>query len=151
MNDNDRPEKADRSDASATQTRDREQTTRGSAEADRDAMSRDVPRDVRDREDVRDDGEEGFLPPERMEDLRQRWNDIQAGFVDDPRTAVEKAQGLVAKTVNELTDIFSNERASLESQWNRGQQADTEVLRVALTRYRVFFNRLLRTDVNDRR
>ena len=86
---------------------------------------------------------ESFLPPDRMEDFRERWDDIQAGFVDDPRNSVQKAHGLVSSLVKELNEVFTHERSGLESQWNRGEQADTENLRVALQRYRVFFNRLL--------
>ncbi len=85
-----------------------------------------------------------FLPQDRMEELRARWNDIQAEFVDDPRTAVQQAHGLVTKLVTELTETFSRERSGLESEWNRGEEADTENLRIALKRYRLFFNRLLR-------
>ena len=84
-----------------------------------------------------------FLPDERMSSLRQRWNDVQAGFVDDPRTAVQNAQTLVTEIVTELTETFTRERTNLESQWSGGGDADTEALRVALQRYRSFFNRLL--------
>ena len=94
----------------------------------------------------REEYDQGFLPPERMEDLRERWNDVQAGFVDDPRSAVEQAHGLVESTVEELTKIFTDERANLESQWKHGDRADTEQLRVALQRYRSFFARLLWRD-----
>ena len=52
---------------------------------------------------------------------------------------------MVAEIVNELTQRFTNERASLESRWNRDEQPDTEDLRIALQRYRDFFNRLLGT------
>jgi hypothetical protein len=91
----------------------------------------------------RDDA--AFLPNDRMDDLRRRWADLQAEFVDDPRASVQEAHAMVAEIVNELTERFSNERASLESQWNRDEQPDTEDLRVALQRYRDFFNRLLGT------
>lgn len=104
-----------------------------------------------DASDDRYRGDEGFLPVERMEDLRNRWNGIQVGFVDDPKSAVEEAHALVTTTVKELTEIFAGERANLEGQWNGGGQADTETLRVALRRYRVFFNRLLRSDRDDER
>lgn len=89
-----------------------------------------------------------FLPNDRMGDLRRRWTDIQAEFVDDPRASVKDAHTMVAEIVNELTERFTNERSNLESQWNRDQQPDTEELRVALQRYRDFFNRLLgKTEV----
>ena len=85
----------------------------------------------------------GFLPMDRISELRARWSDIQTRFVDDPRTSVREAHGMVAEITNELTETFTSERASLESQWNRQEQPDTEALRVALQRYRDFFNRLL--------
>lgn len=100
------------------------------------------PRDTRDTAEARET--DTFLPPDRMEEFRDRWDDIQAGFVDDPRNSVQKAHGLVSSLVNELNDVFTRERSGLESQWNRGEDADTENLRVALQRYRGFFNRLLR-------
>ena len=91
------------------------------------------------------DTDEGFLPGEQMDDLRERWSDVQASFVDDPRTAVQQAHELVTNLVDELTNTFTRERTNLESQWNGNGQADTEALRVALQRYRSFFNRLLGT------
>jgi len=87
----------------------------------------------------------GFLPDDRMTSLRERWNDVQAGFVDDPQNAVQQAHGLVTGLVDELVRTFSQERTTLEGQWKGGGNADTETLRVALQRYRSFFNRLLGT------
>jgi|1185.fasta_scaffold477693_1 hypothetical protein len=75
--------------------------------------------------------------------LRMRWNDVQAGFVDDPRDCVQKADGLVSDVVRQLIDGFTEARSRLEQQWSRGEQASTEDLRVALKRYREFFDRLL--------
>lgn len=42
-----------------------------------------------------------------------------------------------------LAETFAEERARLESQWDRGDNVSTEDLRVALQRYRSFFGRLL--------
>jgi hypothetical protein len=42
-----------------------------------------------------------------------------------------------------LAETFAQERANLEQQWGRGQEASTEDLRQALQRYRSFFQRLL--------
>jgi hypothetical protein len=75
--------------------------------------------------------------------LRTRWDDVQAGFVDDPREAVQNADGLVAEVIEELTSGFASARSRLEEQWARGEQASTEDLRLALKRYREFFQRLL--------
>jgi hypothetical protein len=75
--------------------------------------------------------------------LRARWEAIQAGFVDEPRRAVEEADSLVAQVIRELAESFAAERARLEAQWSRGDQVGTEDLRVALQRYRSFFQDLL--------
>jgi predicted lipid-binding transport protein (Tim44 family) len=75
--------------------------------------------------------------------LRSRWDDIQAAFVDDPADCVQKADTLVTEVVEQLTTAFSEARSRLEAQWARGEQASTEDLRLALTRYREFFQRLL--------
>jgi hypothetical protein len=77
------------------------------------------------------------------ERYRARWSEIQTGFVDDPRQAVEQADGLVAEVIKRLAEVFADERGTLEEQWARGDEADTEGLRVGLRRYRSFFDRLL--------
>jgi hypothetical protein len=76
-------------------------------------------------------------------DFRTRWTDIQSAFVDSPRSAVERADTLVAETMKRMAESFSAERASLEAQWDRGDDVTTEDLRIALQRYRAFFDRLL--------
>lgn len=75
--------------------------------------------------------------------LRARWDNVQAGFVDDPKECVQKADGLVSDLVEQLTAGFSHARSRLEEQWARGEEASTEDLRIALKRYREFFERLL--------
>jgi hypothetical protein len=77
------------------------------------------------------------------DEFRRRWTDIQAGFVDEPRKAVENADALVATAIKRLAEIFARERSTLEGQWSRGDDVSTEDLRVALRRYRSFFDRLL--------
>ena len=42
-----------------------------------------------------------------------------------------------------LAEVFAQERSTLEHQWDRGDSVSTEDLRVALQRYRSFFDRLL--------
>ena len=75
--------------------------------------------------------------------LRARWDNVQAGFVDDPKECVHKADGLVSDVVDQLTIGFAETRSRLEEQWARGEEASTEDLRLALRRYRDFFERLL--------
>jgi hypothetical protein len=76
-------------------------------------------------------------------DFRAKWDEVQIGFVDEPRKAVQDADNLVAQTMERLAEIFSDERKKMEAQWDRGDSVDTEDLRLALQRYRSFFNRLL--------
>ena len=84
-----------------------------------------------------------LFPNADSEDLRRRWNEIQASFVDEPKPSVEKADELVASVIQKLTQVFADERSKLERDWSKGQEASTEDLRQALRRYRSFFDRLL--------
>ena len=56
---------------------------------------------------------------------------------------VEQADELVAEVMKRLAEGFAGERERLEQQWGRGEDVSTEDLRVALQRYRSFFQRLL--------
>ena len=78
-----------------------------------------------------------------MGDFRSQWSKVQTGFVDEPRRTVEDADKLVATVMQKLAEGFANERSGLEKQWDRGDNVSTEDLRVALQRYRSFFDRLL--------
>jgi len=87
--------------------------------------------------------EKSLFAEDELSGLRSRWNDVQSGFVDDPRDCVQKADALVSDVVEQLTTGFSEARSRLEAQWARGEEASTEDLRLALKRYREFFQRLL--------
>jgi hypothetical protein len=80
---------------------------------------------------------------EEAQTFHARWNEVQASFVDEPRKAVEQADTLVATTMKRLAEVFAEERTNLEHQWDRGDNVSTEDLRLALQRYRSFFQRLL--------
>jgi hypothetical protein len=80
---------------------------------------------------------------ELAEDFRSRWTAVQGNFVDDPKDAVRQGDELVAQVMKSLAESFAAERDSLESQVSDGGEASTETLRVALRRYRSFFERLL--------
>lgn len=84
-----------------------------------------------------------LLPSNEADQFRSRWNDIQANFVDDPDTSVQTADSLVAQVMKRVAEIFTEERDRLESQWRQGEEVSTEDMRLALQRYRSFFNRLL--------
>jgi hypothetical protein len=77
------------------------------------------------------------------ERFRTQWLEIQSKFVDDPSVSVKDADDLVAEVIKNITRTFSDERLSLENQWKSGGKVSTEDLRVAMKRYRSFFNRLL--------
>jgi hypothetical protein len=90
--------------------------------------------------------EEKLVPlflPDVAKDFRSSWDAVQIGFVDDPRQAVREADELVAQVMKSLAETFSSERASLEGQVDQTDHASTENLRIALRRYRSFFQRLL--------
>ena len=88
------------------------------------------------------DDQELFRDDE-LQSFRSRWDEVQGRFVDEPREAVQNADELVSDLVKRLTSGFAETRSGLEDQWNKGEDASTEDLRVALTRYRAFFQRLL--------
>ena len=79
-----------------------------------------------------------------LQSYRGRWEQVQSDFVDEPREAVQKADDLVSDLVKKLTSGFAQTRSGLEEQWKKGEEASTEDLRIALTRYRAFFQRLLK-------
>jgi hypothetical protein len=89
------------------------------------------------------DGSEPLFSDHEATGFRSRWEQIQTGFVDEPRHSVERADELVADAMKRLAEVFSDERARLEKQWTSGEDVSTEDLRLALQRYRSFFDRLL--------
>jgi glutathione S-transferase len=85
-----------------------------------------------------------LLPENENEQLTTRWKEIQASFVDKPQESVEEADALVADLMDRVTYGLATERKRLEKQWAAGDDVSTEDLRVALKRYRTFFDRLLK-------
>jgi len=75
--------------------------------------------------------------------FRTRWDAVQTEFVDEPRKSVQEADNLVESVIQRLSQIFTDERGHLETQWESGDNVSTEDLRLALQRYRSFFTRLL--------
>ena len=94
-------------------------------------------------EGTRDDWEGPLFPDSDRERLRGRWETVQQQFVDEPKRAVQDADALVAETIQSLAETFSSARRALEERWSRGDDVDTEELRITLQQYRSFFNRLL--------
>jgi hypothetical protein len=95
---------------------------------------------------MREPANEGLRPlfsSDSIEAFRFRWDSIQTGFVDEPRKSVNEADKLVAEVMKKMAVMFTEERDKLEKQWDGGDNVSTEDLRLALQRYRLFFNRLL--------
>jgi hypothetical protein len=85
-----------------------------------------------------------LFTPDVASGFRSRWDAIQIGFVDDPNSAVRQADELVAQVMARLAETFAKERSELEGVVGRDDgMASTENLRMALRRYRSFFQRLL--------
>lgn len=80
---------------------------------------------------------------QELNGYRTRWSGIQTGFVDEPRRAVEEADALVAELMKRLAEVFADERRQVEAQWEKSDKVSTEDLRLAMRRYRSFFERLL--------
>jgi hypothetical protein len=106
-------------------------------------IDRPVPSDATTVHGARDERPGALLAATEATELRHQWETIQIAFVDEPRRAVEDADSLVAQAMKRVAEVFAEERARLERQWSEGQDVSTEDLRVALTRYRSFFDRLL--------
>ena len=102
-----------------------------------------TPPNVRRIHDASDERPGPLLANDEATTLRHQWETIQIGFVDEPRRSVEDADSLVAQAMKRVAEVFAEERAQLERQWSQGQDVSTEDLRVALKRYRSFFDRLL--------
>jgi hypothetical protein len=134
--DEERPAEAD----SPSTEQDRPTTADIASGSEKDAPVAEAPNDETTPED---DHRQPLLAEDATTDVRGRWERIQGSFVDEPRRAVEEADTLVAELMQQLADSFAQERQGLEGQWDRGDEVSTEDLRIALQRYRSFFDRLL--------
>jgi hypothetical protein len=123
-----------------------DQEEREQKPVDRATSTRELAKDLErpTTEKVDDAATTALFPENESRDFHKRWTDIQTAFVDEPRRAVERADELVAEVIKRLADSFAQERSKLEGQWGRGDNVSTEDLRVALQRYRAFFDRLLK-------
>jgi hypothetical protein len=77
-----------------------------------------------------------LVSAEEAERLRSRWTEIKGAFPDDPERSVAQASELL----DEFTRLLTGRLAV-----NLGgdDKLSTEDLRIALQRYRTFFERLL--------
>jgi hypothetical protein len=84
-----------------------------------------------------------LLEEGELQSMTMRWKDIQAEFVDEPTTAIQEADALVAELMQRLASMFATERADLEKHLSGDNEVSTEDLRQGLRHYRSFFERLL--------
>ena len=85
----------------------------------------------------------GVLPRQDAQGFQTRWEAVQAVFVDDPQAATEQADALVGEVMDQLLRLRQEYLTQLRGAVGDG--ADTEAMRIALRRYRAFFNVLLGT------
>ena len=101
------------------------------------------------------------LAPQVCTGFRERWHEIQAEFVDDPRHAVEDADRLVTDLAQAFTSSLEDRRKTLTSAWQHngshegdrgngytngngdGNGAETEQLRLTMRQYRNLVDRIL--------
>jgi hypothetical protein len=132
-------------DAAGDDRADRDAATADAGARDPDAAATDTGARDRDTGATGGTDEDAGQLLDESDEYQRRWEQIQGRFVDEPRGAVEDADALVATVMQRLAEGFAVERERLEAQWGRGEDISTEDLRVALMRYRSFFQRLLST------
>jgi len=88
------------------------------------------------------EGRAALVAPDRAESYGTRWDAVKGEFVDEPRRAVADADALVGELLDEMQELFRAQRSDIERGLDN-DEASTEDLRVALRRYRSFFDRLL--------
>jgi hypothetical protein len=76
-------------------------------------------------------------------DVQDRWHELQACFVDDPRDAVQRADSLLEEMTASLHQTLENRIRELQDLWKNTEDHDTEQLRLALRSYRDVMHRLL--------
>ena len=79
---------------------------------------------------------------DQVQQYRGQLRDLQLTFVEDPKQAISGAASLVDEAITSLTNALKTQKQALDG-WQVPRGEDTEVMRVALRRYRDFLNRLL--------
>jgi hypothetical protein len=82
-----------------------------------------------------------LLDSDEVDGFRDRWPEIKATFVDDPRSSVQQADALVNEVTQLVVRRLTDERSRMESDWSSGE-VSTEDLRQSLHRYQVFFEHI---------
>jgi hypothetical protein len=85
----------------------------------------------------------GLLPWHEAEGYRRQWESIQASFVDDPRQAIERADGLVVEVLHRMAQVREEHRNRLRS--GLGENSSTEDYLGTIRSYRALFEGLLQS------
>lgn len=125
---------------------------------------RDAEATLREREERHEQFDLRPLDPRKADQYRSRWQNLQAGFVDDPAGSVVEADELIRAVMKDRgypvedfetraadlsvdhPDVVQNYRAAhgVALAHERGD-ADTETLRTGLRHYRALFDELVET------
>ncbi|EDY59374.2 MULTISPECIES: hypothetical protein [Streptomyces] len=105
----------------------------------------------REGHDGRAGQEARLLPHDESDKLSERLQHAVAGFVDEPRSAVEEADHVLEEVAARFADAVKERRRTLRNSWQTGDggqnkavsAGDTEQLRLALRDYRELTERLL--------
>ncbi len=84
-----------------------------------------------------------MVPEAEVGAIRDRWDQIKASFVDDPRGAVRQADRLVGDTVEVINQAVARMRARLGTRTSESDAGTTEDLRQALQQYQGLIERFL--------
>lgn len=123
-------------------------------------------RELTTRERKRDKLDIVPLTPSALSEFTARWQEVQAGFVDDPASAVGVADRLVTEVMRERgypVDDFDRRAADISVDHPQivdnyraahgihvaEQHADTEQQREAFVHYRALFEKLLETPTDN--
>jgi hypothetical protein len=85
---------------------------------------------------------ERLFDPADAERFRERWHEVQAGFIDDPAESVRAADALASDAVEALSRSVGTHRRALSEEVGRHDTPDTERLRLALRGYRDLLERI---------
>ncbi|MEU3856162.1 hypothetical protein AB0F03_02060 [Streptomyces sp. NPDC028722] len=91
-----------------------------------------------------------LFPHDEADRWEQRMREVVAGFVDEPKAAVEEADRALEEIAARFTEAVTKRRRTLRTSWEGGEDrgpgagGDTEQLRLALRDYRELAERLLR-------
>jgi hypothetical protein len=77
-----------------------------------------------------------------VDGYRERWHQVQVGFLDDPQDAATKAEALLGDVLEGLREALADRKSELDS-WSATEHHDTEEMRVTVRAYRDLLDRVL--------